>query len=252
MSLEKILTKIESVKALAMTDLNTVDPRALPYKKGKVDAAKRKLEDLYVDYKKEMMNRCIFILVTGKDSGEFVKIANEEAGCFETHGKQFFKEVADQIDPQLYLKKNSNSSLFDVVNNIMEDKMKALDIISYPRIMFSAKYSKTLQSQQDLIDLLQRAIADSIGNEVVGMDALERIAKVAVNEGYKKALVPVIIHSKDENFIMELSKSLRNINPKVVRVAAGRTLTDVNALLTIDEVSTEEVGKALKTIADKA
>lgn len=252
MSLQSILKEIESVKKLAMTNLDEVSPRARTYKKGKVDAAKRKLENLYVDYKKEMINRCVFILVTGENTGEFVKIAEKEAGCFAVHGKQFFKDIASQVDGQLYVNKNTNSALFDVVNNILEDKMQALDIISYPRLMFKKEYLKTLQNERDLVELLQRAVADSVGNEVVGMEAVERVAQKAVNSNYKKALVPIIIHSKDESFITSLSGGLRNLNPKVVRVAAGKTKSDVNASIKVEEISTESVGDALKKIAKNA
>jgi len=160
--------------------------------------------------------------------------------------------IAEKIDNQLYLNKNTNSALFDVANNILQDKMQALDIVSYPRLMFKKEYLKTLQSKQDLIDLLQRAVADSIGNEVVGMEAVERVAQKAVNNNYKKALVPIVIHSKDESFITNLSGGLRNLNPKVVRVAAGPTKTDINALIKVKEVSTESVGDALKKIAKNA
>lgn len=252
MSLEQILEKINNEKVVAEMDLDTVSPRALPYKKGQVESAKHRLEGLYIDYKNELLKRAVFILVTGEESSQFADIAKEEYSCFSTDGKVMFKEIVDQLSPDLYVDKTVNAPIFDVVGNILEDKMKMLDIVSYNSLIFNAKYQKTVKTKGDMVDVVKEAISDIVGGEVIGLDALERVTSEAVNKNYKSGIVPILIHSNDENFILNISDSLRKLNPRVVRVAAGKTENDINPLVSTSKTDENQVGKALKEIAENA
>ena len=253
MSLVKILDDINENKKIAETDLDTVSRRALPYKKGQVDSAKHKLEGLYVDYKNELLNRSVFILTTGKDAELFAEIAEREFKCFRTDGKKLFKEIVDEISPDLYIGKKVNASVFDVVGNVLEEKLKVLDIIAYNTLMFEAKYERVCSSKVEFTNLITQAIGNIVGLEIVGLDALERIAQDAVNKSYSSKMVPILIHSKDEEFINRMSNPLRTLSPRVVRIAAGETAHEnLNPLVSLTEINEETVGKALKEIAANA
>lgn len=252
MSLEKILKQINEEKEVALMDLDTVSPRALTYKKGQVNSAKARLEGLYIEYKNELLKRAIFILVTGEDNAKFANIAENEYKCFSLDGKVLFKEIVNEISPEIYEGKTMNAPIFDVISNVLEDKMKKLDVMSYNSLIFDTRYQRVVKTKGEMIDLVGQAIGGIIGAEVIGLDALERITLQAVNSNYKSGIVPILLHSDDESFIVGISDSLRKLNPRVVRVAAGKTKNDINALIKLDDSSEAQVGKALKEIAENA
>jgi len=253
MSLEAILEEIKKEKVVAEQDLDLVSPMVLYVKKGQVNSAKERLEKLYIDYKNQILRQSIFILVTGQDSETFASIANESFKCFTLDTETFYKEIANEISPQLYEGKNINSSVFDVVNNVLEDRMKNLDVMSYNFLTFDSKYSRMINSKPELVEVLKNAINDQVGGEVIGLDALEKVSKEAVNSDYKSKIVPILLYTKDEGLVSSISDDLRRVNPRVVRVSAGKVNNpDLNVLTNIKEVTEETVGKALKEIATNA
>lgn len=250
--LDQILEKIKEEKKVAEQDLDAVDPRVLSYKKGQVSSSKERLEKLYLDYKNEILKRSVFILVTGEDSDKFAKIATKKFKCFSLEADVMFTEIVDQLSPQLYENKTLSSSVFDIVGNVLENRMKQLDIVSYNSLMFSSKFSKNIKDKKEMIEAVREAVSDIVGGEVIGMDALERVSKDAVNKNYKSRIVPILLRTDDERFIIKMSDSIRLVNPRVVRVAAGKTGQDINAIVSLNEVTEEQVGEALKQIATQS
>lgn len=252
MSLSTILEEINQQKEIAQQDLNVVNPRALTYKKGQVNSAKQKLENLYVDYKNELLKNAVFILVTGDQSENFTSIAEEKFKCFSADGKAMFKEIVEKISPELYKNKKINSFTFEVIGNILEDKMKTLDINAYNQLIFDTKYSRVIKDKGEMLDTVTTAVVDIVGSEVVGLDALERITEKAVNKNYKSKIVPILIQSPDENFIVSITEGLKRLNPRVIKVLAGKTETDLKAKISLEEVDEKNVEETLKTIASNA
>jgi hypothetical protein len=252
--LEQILDEINKQKKVAEIDLSEVSPRAYPYKKGQVDSAKNKLEGLYIDYKNELLNRAVFILVTGNKSKEFANIAQKEYKCFSMAGETLAEEVVQEINPELYKGKTINASIFDVIDSVLEKKMKSLDVLSYNSLMFNVKYQKVVNTKDEMISVTKDAINDIVGGEVVALDALERAAKEAVNKNYKSKIVPILIYSEDFNLIKTLSRDIIKINPRIVRVLAGETTEkqDLNTIANLENIDSEGVGEALKKIAANA
>jgi len=251
--LEQILDEINKQKQIAETDLSQVSPRAYPYKKGQVDSAKNKLEGLYIDYKNEILNRAVFILVTGSESESFGNIAKQDFGCFSISGETLAKEIVNDIHPQLYKGKTVNASIFDVVDNVLEKKMKALDVLSYNSLMFNSKYQRVVKNEDEMVLVVRDALNDIVGGEVVALDALERTAQEAVNKNYRSKIVPILIYSEDFSLIQTLSRDIIKINPRIVRVIAGDSdLEDFNTIANLTDVDSEGVGEALKKIAANA
>lgn len=253
--LEQILEEINQQKKIAEIDLDSVSPRVYPYKKGQVESAKNKLESLYIEYKNELLNRSVFILVTGDESKEFARIASEEYECFAIEANEFYSEIVENIDPQLYKNKTVSASIFDVLDNVLENKMKNLDIVSYNSLMFNTKYQKTIKSKEDMIKIAEEAINDIVGGEIIALDALEKTSKQAVNKNYKSKIVPILIYTEDSGLINSLSYDIIKINPRVVKILAGKTkgkTKDMNLLTKITETNSEKVGEALKKIAKKS
>ena len=249
MSLSRILDEINQQKEIAQQDLNVISPKALPYKKGQVNSAKQKLENLYVDYKNEVLKSAVFILVTGSESEKFASIAEEKFKCFSVDGKAMFKDILNKVNPQLYKNKKINSFVFEVFGNILEEKMKALDVKAYNQLIFDTKYSRVVKDEKEMLDVVALAVTDIVGSEVVGLDALERVTQKAVNKNYKSKIVPILVHSQDEDFIASITEGLKRLNPKVVRVSAGATQTDLKTKISLEEVDEKNVEETLKTIA---
>lgn len=253
--LEQILNQITEQKKIAEIDLDSVSRRVYPYKKGQVDSAKNKLESLYIDYKNEILNRSIFILVTGDESQEFAKIASEEYECFSVNANDLAQEIVSEINPQIYLNKTAGSAIFDVIDSVLEKKMKKLDVLSYNSLMFDSKYQRNIGSKEDMVSLVQEAINDIVGGEVVALDALEKTTIKAVNKNYKSKIVPILIYSDSIDLTNKLFNDIVGINRRVANITAGKTKgksKQLNVLTKITEIDSEKVGEALKKIAKKA
>ncbi len=252
MGLKDILQEIDDKKKVISQDLSQVNIRARTYKVGQINSAKERLETLYVNYKNELLNNSVFILATGKNAQKFVEVGVKDFGCFAMDAKQLYKDIAEEISPQLYLNKTISSSVFDVINNVIETKMQMLDVISYNTVLFSVKYQRVVKSKEEFIDVIKDAMNDEIGSEAVGLYALENISKKAVNEGYKSRLVPIILHTDDESLIEEINKNIRKTTPRAVIVTAGKTKTSFDSPILLDKATKAGVEEALKQIAANA
>jgi predicted RNA-binding protein Jag len=130
--------------------------------------------------------------------------------------------------------------------------MKSFDVLSYPQLMFDSKYCRVIKNKKEMLDVTVSAINEIVGGEVVGLDALEKVTKDAVNKEYKSKIVPILIYSDDENFVDKTSNDLRKLNPRVVRISAGKTEKDINPLFSLEKVTEETVKNTLKDIANKS
>jgi hypothetical protein len=241
MSLETILEKINKEKVSANKNINELDPRVRTYAAGKIRAAKDRLDGLYLDYRNELLNRAIFILVSGENCDKFAEIARD-FNCFTLDAEILAKEVVEKVNPQLYLGKKLNSNTFEVVNNILEEKIKKLDVVSYPSITFSQKYSRVVGDKKEMIDTVKKAINDTVGGEIVGVDALNRVSEEAIDKNYKSRLVPILLYSNDNSFINQLSKDFNYIKYRTQNITTEE----------FEEIDSDAVEKTLRKIAANA
>jgi hypothetical protein len=250
MSLENVLEKISNEQIVANQDLNTVSPAVLPYKKGQVRAAKDRLELLRNELKQETLKRSVFIVVTGDQNKQFAEIAEQEFRCYNVSANQLATDIVNKMSDQLYLGKALNANTFEIVDNLLEDRMKDLDIASYNRLAFNAKYLRNIKNKQEMIDLVSEAIADSIGSEVLGLDALERVVDLIVESKKASRVVPIVLTTNNDILTNDLQKNLKRIASKVFSVSAGQSTTKTS--FSIDEINEETVGNTLKQIATNA
>lgn len=253
MSLKEVLKEITDQKTIVNQDMTKVSMRARTYKVGQIQSAKTRLETLYVNYKNALLESAVFMLTTGDSATKFAEVGEKSFKCFSMDAKQFYKDIASEISPQLYLNKNLSSSLFDVLNNVIETKMENLDVISYNTVMFSSKYQRNVKSEEELIEVIKQAVNEQIGSEVIGLYALEKISRQAVNEEYHSRLVPIILHTDDEALVGDIHSNIKKMNSKAVVVTAGKTkLDNINPAFSLAKTTKDEVGKALKEIAANA
>lgn len=222
-SFESLIAEIEKNRKLANEVIpEDVDPRTLTTKIGHIKRAKENLKDLFLDYRNHVKENAVFILLKGKQSDSFINVATSEYGCFSVGADELYEAIISQINRRHYTKQTSSPALFDmfmsVFNNICDD----IGIIGYPAVLFEAKYRRMLESKEDILALVKEAFNDKVGSDLVGLYAIDKVARKAVNEGYSGTTIPIIISTEDKGLIDELEKSLRNINPNVFLVSTNK------------------------------
>lgn len=219
-SFQEIINDIQIQKAIAESDPGN-DPRSYVVRLGKIKKAKADLADLYTDYRKVFQNLTIFIAATGSKAESFAKIAQEEYGCFAVSVDDFYTSLVDRVNPALYENKACSSQVFDLINDYFEEYAEELGIMSYPRMMFSAKYKKTVTNKADLVTIIKEAFTEALGGETIGLHAINVASKRAVSEGFIGKVAPVVLFSKDQETMKLIIKDLPHLSDKIFVVAAG-------------------------------
>lgn len=251
MGLKEILSEVDDCNKIINQDLSQVNLKARTYKTGQIKSAQTRLEGLKDTYKQALRESSVAILVTGKKAEDFAKLSEEKFNCFVVDGKSFYRDAIGKLSPQLYLNKSINSSVFEVLGNIVEDRMHELDILEYNSLIFEAKYSRVVKSEDEMVDIAALAVNDTIGPAIVGLDALDKVSKQALESQYKSRIVPIVIYSDDESFIQSISDDMSKLSPRFVTVSAG-DIESVDSQFKLKTISEASVGKTLKQIASNA
>jgi len=225
-SFEALIKDINKNRLAANADISDSDPRTYTTKLGKKKRAKQNLDDLYLEYREQVKNRAVFILTKGAQSESFIDVATgEDFGCFEVEADILYNQILLKVDKRYYDDQTSSPALFDLLMSSFNDICNDIGIISYPAVLFEKKYSRRLKNKEDLLQLTKEAFNDKVGSDLVGLYAIDKVARKAVNEGYEGTTIPIIIHSSDKKLIDELEKSLTNINKNVFKVSASKKFT---------------------------
>lgn len=222
--IEQIVNDIEKKKIIATSNPGE---NSMNYstKVGKIKRAKIDLEDLYLDYRKEVQLRSLFIIVTGSKAKEFAKIAEEEFYCFQLDSNGFYEGLIEDVNERLYANQSASSSLFDILGKTLEERAMSIGILGYPALIFESKYKKILSGKEDLLALLKKAFNEKVGIEMLGLDAVERATKLAINSEQKEKKTlkkfPIVMVTEDETIVKDLAKGLSFVSNNVHIVGAG-------------------------------
>ena len=223
-SLKSLVETIEKKKALANSEPGE-DPRNFAAKKGKIQRAKLDLEQLYMDYRKEVQDRALFIIVSGTQAEKFAKIAEEEFYCYQMDSDSFYEDLVSEVHERLYTNQPASPALFDILGGTFERRALGIGIIGYPALIFESKYKKMLKGKEDLLALAKKAFNEKVGPEILGLDAIEKISQIAINseDEDKKVLrkFPIVMVTKDESLVKDLAKGLKFISNSVFIITAG-------------------------------
>src|ERR1700722_7375499 len=163
MSLKTILDEMATHKPNAELDVLMGSPDTYGARVGVQRAARESLKQLKLQYSKELMRTTVFIVVMGNSRDTFTQLAtNETFGFFASDPEDFFKDLGSRIDPTLFGREGTRN-LFNLVSNILEDKMMELDIASFPMMQFNDKYNSASNRAEDLVPLVRNAIVDQVG-----------------------------------------------------------------------------------------
>jgi len=253
MSLSKVIEQIKAAKVFAEEDVNSGPAETLNGRRGRKNQAIEQLKLLKNQYKTELTETAVFIVVTGEKRAAFATAAVENFKCFTANPNEVYEDLASRIPPALYQGKESVAGLFDVLGRHLEDKAQELGIIGYPQMIFRQSYRATLKSKEDLVDLVRTAINDQVGPEIVGIQTVNSLLDAAIKEGHGARVTPIVLSTDNESLALSLEKSLGRLKPKgVYMVVAGKgskALKAVEGAFFVKDPTPEVVEQTLKTIS---
>lgn len=254
MSLSKLVEQIKSVKVFANEDVNSGPIETLNGRRGRKNQAIEQLRVLKNQYKTELTESAVFIIVTGEKREAFTASAVENFKCFYANPNAFYEDLATRIPASIYQNgRESVSGLFDVLGRHLEDKAGELGIVGYPQMIFRQGYRTTLKSYEDLVDLIRTAINDQVGPEIVGIQAINSLLNAAIDSEHSAKVTPIVLSTEDETLALKLESSLARLHPRgvflVVSGKGSKTLRAIDGVLTVKDPTPENVETTLKTIS---
>ncbi len=251
MSLQNVLTEIKKVKPFAEEDVNSGPMETLNARRGRKTQAIEQLKRLKRDYKQQLLLNTVFIVSVGSERETFEKIASEEFGLFSADPEAFYKDLAGRVAPALYLGKEGVSNIFDVLGRHLEDKMMELDINAYNQLLFKAPYAQKINTTEEFIQLVKRAINEQIGSEIAGIQSIESLVDQAIEKNHSDKITPVILSTGDIDFANSLVADLTRLSTNVFLTVTGesdKNLKSANGVLVLKDSSKKSVESALKQI----
>jgi len=255
-SLKSIVETIKQRRSIVDTEKSlheVVDPFAQRTKLGQIKRAKEDLKDLYLEYRTELKQRAAFVILTGSKKEEFSALAEKDFGCFFLDADTFYLSILEKVPARLYTNFTASPTLFDHIGARFGDMAQDIEIIGHAAFLFESKYKKVLKDKNDALELMKRAFNDKIGGEVVGLDAIHRVAARAVNEDFSEKTVPIILQTDDELLVKELARDLKRLTPNVFVVSIGTKVgKDIKNISTasIKTVTEESVKQSLLKIKE--
>lgn len=254
MGLQEIVAQIKELQVYANENVESGPIETLVGRRGRKNQALNQLAQLSRQYKEEMRNGAIFIIVTGSQRDAFASMAVDNFKCFSSDPEEFYSDLTDRVPATLYLGKETLVNAFDTVGRHLEDKMMELDANSYPQLIFKQQYDRKLSSKEDFQALLKQAINEQVGAEIVGIQAVQSLFKKAIEENHVTKLTPIVLPTEDETFVAALSHDLENrLTRRTYVVVAGKATKAVKSIkgsLLVKEPTQESVMEVLNAIND--
>ncbi len=251
MSLQSILEEIKKVKPHAEEDTNSGPIETLNTRRGRKSQALESLKRLKRDYQEQLLQNTVFIVATGTQSQEFVRLAKEEFNLFTADSDAFYQDLANRVPEVLYKGKQGVSNVFDVLGRHLEDKMGELDVDAYNQLLFRQAYAQQIDSVEQFKELIKLAVNLQIGAEVVGIHAIASLVDLAIEKNHTDKITPVVLSSQDEQFVLHMMKDLPRLKSRTFLVIAGEAsaqLKTVDESTIIEDTTKGAVKAALKKI----
>ncbi len=256
MSLESVLKEINVHKPHANENVEEGPVETLNGRRGRKHQALEQLIVLKRQYRLDLLRSAVFIIVAGSQRKEFETVATGEPfKLFSADPEYFYNDLSNRVPPVLYLGKEGEQNLFDVLGRHLEDKMMELDANQYNQLVFKAKYLKPVKSQEEFKAIVKEAINDQIGSEIVGIQAVTSILDDAINRNHVGKTTSVVLSVNDEKLTQDLLKDLGTRGNKVLLVLAGKApknlvsyTSETVGVLKVKDVTEESVKTTLDQI----
>lgn len=251
MSLVEIIEKINVARPFAEGNAEDGPVDTLAGRRGRKNQAIDTMIRLKRQYKQELLQSAVFIVVTGSLKSDFVTMATEGFKCFSADSEAFYNDLASRVSPALYEGKEGISNIFDVLGRYLEDKAIELDLSSYPQLIFKQQYRRVISNKEEFTALVKQAVNDQVGTEIVGIQAVNSLVGPAIDKGHADKITPIILSTNDELFANQLLTNLPRLTSRVFLVVAGKStkaLRSTDGAIIVKEVSEESLTQTMNTI----
>lgn len=239
-NLQSIMQEIKKTKAVAESKPGeNVQTRRI--KAGKIMQAKESLKDLYTKYREEIKKNSIFILAVGSEAEKFAKTAEKEYQCFAVKADGLYEELLEKVPTSLYMNKLASRNMFEHLQARLEERAMDIGIMAFQPLYFEAKFKKMVNSKEEALDLVKRAINDKVGAELVGIDAIERVSIEAVNRDFEGQVMPIVLYTNDNALTKELTSDLKRLTKKIFVISSGN-----NVEKDLQDISISDITKVTK------
>jgi len=253
MSLQQLVEKIKTNKALAEEDVETGEVTTLNARRGRQRQAVEQLKLLRTEYAQELMRSVVFILAVGSESDQLADALEKDYGVLKADPETFYTDLAARVNPQLYKGRESTSSMLGTLSSHLEDIALKLGIIGYPQLIFKASYRRMLNNESDFRELVKEAINDQMGSEIVGINAVQAVTDTAIAKGHAEKVTPIVLSMQDPNLAISLLDTLKRLTPNVAMVTVGKAPKGFKerSINTLKNTNAENVEYTLNLIKNK-
>lgn len=248
MSLQGTLKEIKEVSVRARAEVSPEPRETLTARRGRQKRAEETLKELRKTYRDELTASAVFIIVTGSGSKEFRDLS-AASKCFRADPETFYNAIIEEIPAEIYGREGV-ASLFDMATRRLEDHAMEIGVNSYPQMQFKREYQKQIKSREDFLSVIKKAVNDQVGAEMVGIQAINDLVDIAIDQNHKGKDTPIILATTDESLAVALDKGLQRLTRKVYLVAAGEftPVAGMGVDFEVPEVTESSVKKVHKTI----
>jgi hypothetical protein len=251
MPLDSIIKELQALKPFVDEDVEQGRIETMTGRRGRKAQAIARTEELRGEYIRDLIRSAIFIITTGQKRDEFQAIATgEKFGLFSADSNYFFNDLAGRVSADLY-NRAGDLELFDVLGRHLSDKMTDLGLTEYNQLIFKAKYIQPIHNAQDFANVLKVALTEQIGAEIVGVQAVNQIADVAISKGYSSQTTPIVLNTEDEGLALKLVQDLKRLTGRIFLVTVGKTgkeLKGISDVISLKEATEESVKSTLDLI----
>lgn len=254
MSIKSVMNQIKEKTIVANDDLKDATNNTRPMREGFKRQAKESLEDLQNEYRNLLIQSSSFLIVTGSLGKELCDLAANEPGVFVGNPEDFFTDLVSRIDSRAFMNRTADGTTFEALGYGLELVAREIGVKSYPQLRFKAEYAQTLSSPEDMVKLAQKAVSDSVGNEMSALYSLNGVLKTALNRGHEESFTPILLNTSDEQFALALLKDLNNLTAQSYLVVAGKggkAVRNARNSVSLKEATTEALQQLLDSVKGK-
>jgi len=240
-NLQKILTDVQHNKSVAKTEKDHENPIIKNRLRDNQMTAKRNLDNLFLNFRKELLKHAVLIVNTGKNLSKFSEIASEY-GCLVVDQSSYVSKFNTLVQPGLYTNGTGvSSSLIDTIEASFEDVARELDIVSYPMFVNKKEYQRALNGKEDLNLVTEQVVMDVVGGETFYLMAINDLPIKVTNSDDTEiqTVYPIVLNVLNEDVAQAIVNDVKqsftqnaflvNLTGKLTEKKVEETLLDIRS-----------------------
>lgn len=246
MNLQEVIAEIKKQRGYAQDTLSDANPKTINARKGRKEIAKNKLDELFFEFRKQVLSSIVPVVVIGKEAKKFLDIAKEETGLEYLDANVLYSSLASKLDQKVLARgKESSAFVLEVSSNYLEDTATEIGIASYPRLLYKNKYEGFVKNQEEATLLIKRAMLEQIGPEMNALFILDHAARLAFKDIDSK-MFPVGVAVESEQDVNNVVTSLQKTGNNVLIISLDENIEGTVSVS--GEINSESVLEALKQV----